>query len=70
VIGREITRLDRVVKTSWTSQSRFELKVGLLDIVGVVKEVAALVSPDSERRHVEVELVAPTHRCGSTPMRT
>lgn len=56
VIEREITRLDRVVKTFLDFTRPFELKFDTVDLAALLHEVGALVRPEAERNGVRVEL--------------
>ena len=57
-IAREITRLDRVVKTFLDFTRPVDLKMTELELVSLVREVAGLVGPSAERQHVQVSLDA------------
>jgi signal transduction histidine kinase len=59
VIGGEIARLDRVVKTFLDFQRPVELRLKELNLVELARQVAALVWPQAERSHVSIELEAP-----------
>ncbi|MEZ5401174.1 MAG: ATP-binding protein [Bryobacteraceae bacterium] len=59
VIGGEIARLDRVVKTFLDFTRPVELRLKDLDMVEMARQVAALVWPNAERYGVSVELEAP-----------
>ena len=59
VIEREITRLDRVVKTFLDFTRPFELKIETVDLSALLREVAALVRPEAERNGVQIELALP-----------
>ena len=56
VIGGEIARLDKVVKTFLEFTRPVELQLGQTDIVELAREVAALIWPGAERGAVSVEL--------------
>ncbi|MEZ5352446.1 MAG: ATP-binding protein [Bryobacteraceae bacterium] len=58
VIGGEIARLDRVVKTFLDFTRPVDLELKDLDMVEVARQVAALVWPDAERCGVSVEFNA------------
>ena len=62
VIGGEIARLDRVVKTFLDFTRPVELKLADLNLVELARQVAALVWPEAERFGVSVELDAPQER--------
>lgn len=59
VIEREITRLDRVVKTFLDFTRPFELKIDTVDLSSMLEEVAALVRPEAARNGVQIELTPP-----------
>ena len=54
VIEREIARLDRVVKTFLDFTRPVELQMNSLDLVGLLREVTALVEPEARKAGVEV----------------
>ena len=54
VIAREITRLDRVVKSFLDFTRPVDLDFQPLDLVKLTEEVRTLVAPDAERRKVEI----------------
>ncbi len=56
VIGREMARLDRVVKTFLDFARPVELKLAAVRVAGLVEEVAALAAPDALGRRVRVEV--------------
>lgn len=56
VIGGEIARLDRVVKTFLDFTRPVQLSLKRVDIVDLARQVAALVWPGAERDAVSVEL--------------
>ena len=56
VIGGEIARLDRVVKTFLDFTRPVQLNLKRVDIVELARQVAALVWPGAERGSVSVEL--------------
>ncbi len=56
VIEREISRLDRVVKTFLDFARPVELSMGRVDLVALLSEIAALVGPEAGRNGVEVRL--------------
>jgi signal transduction histidine kinase len=58
VIGGEISRLDRVVKTFLDFTRPVELAFKDINMVELARQVAALVWPDAERLGVSVELEA------------
>lgn len=57
-IQREITRLDRVVKTFLDFTRPVELRMGTVEIVGLLREILALVEPAAAQQHVRVALAA------------
>mgnify|MGYP001822548866 CR=1 FL=1 len=58
VISREITRLDRVVRSFLDFTRPVELEVHPFDLAGLVTELASLVRPDAERQGCSVVLEA------------
>jgi nitrogen-specific signal transduction histidine kinase len=58
VIGGEIARLDRVVKTFLDFTRPVDLRPCDLDMVELARQVTALVWPQAERSRVSVELVS------------
>ena len=56
VIGSEIARLDRVVKTFLDFTRPVEVRLTAIDLVEMARQVAELVWPEAERRQVFVEL--------------
>jgi len=62
VIGGEIARLDRVVKTFLDFTRPVEVKLRDLNLVELARQVAALVWPEAERSHVSIEFDAPSPR--------
>ncbi len=54
VISREITRLDRVVKSFLDFTRPIEPTMARVDLAKLVDDVAALVRPDAERRRVSI----------------
>jgi signal transduction histidine kinase len=56
VIGREIFRLDRVVKTFLDFTRPVELRVREVDLGALIAEVGALVRPDMDRKGVKLDL--------------
>jgi hypothetical protein len=58
VIGGEIARLDRVVKTFLDFTRPVELRLRDLNMVELARQVAALVWPDAERCGIKIELDA------------
>jgi signal transduction histidine kinase len=58
IIGREIGRLDRVVKTFLDFTRPVELKMDLVDLDVLAREVASLVGLEAGRRGVNLELPA------------
>lgn len=59
VIGSEIARLDRVVKTFLDFQRPVDLKMRPVNVVEVARQVSALLWPEAERAGVSMELDAP-----------
>jgi PAS domain S-box-containing protein len=57
-IAREIQRLDRVVKAFLDFTRPVDLKMRDLEMVGIAREVAALVGPSAARQNVTLELDA------------
>jgi hypothetical protein len=55
VITREISRLDRVVKTFLDFQRPVELQMGSVDLIALVSEVAALVRPTAQAQNVSIQ---------------
>jgi hypothetical protein len=55
VITREISRLDRVVKTFLDFQRPVELQMGSVDLIALVNEVAALVRPTAQAQSVSIQ---------------
>lgn len=64
VIEREITRLDRVVKTFLDFTRPVELTLKSVDLLRLLREVTALVSPEAEAAGVRVSLQTPLTRAG------
>jgi signal transduction histidine kinase len=58
VIGREITRLDRVVKSFLDFTHPIDVKMQRVDLVKIAQEVASLVSPDARAQKIEVVVEA------------
>jgi signal transduction histidine kinase len=56
VIAREISRLDRVVKTFLDFNRPVEPRMRLLDINDVVRDIAGLLGPDAASRRVALAL--------------
>lgn len=56
VIGREMARLDRVVKTFLDFARPVELHLADVSVAALVEEVAALAVPDALARHVHVAM--------------
>lgn len=54
VIGREMARLDRVVKTFLDFARPVELRLADVRVAALVEEVAALAEPDAQGRRVRV----------------
>jgi signal transduction histidine kinase len=61
VIGGEIARLDRVVKTFLDFTRPVELRMKEVNMVELCRQVAALVWPQAERMHVSVQLESQPH---------
>jgi PAS domain S-box-containing protein len=57
-IAREIMRLDRVVKTFLDFTRPVDLKMRDIEMVGLARDVAALVGPSAGRQNVRIELDA------------
>ncbi len=57
-IAREIQRLDRVVKTFLDFTRPIDLRMRDLEMVGLAREVEALVGPSAGRQEVRIELDA------------
>jgi signal transduction histidine kinase len=57
VIGREIKRLDTVVKTFLNFNRPVDLKYTPLDLTELVQQVLALVSVEASAKHVQLETV-------------
>ncbi len=55
VIGREIARLDRVVKTFLDFTRPVELAMGEVDLLDLGAEISTLVAPDARRNNVLVD---------------
>jgi hypothetical protein len=64
VIGGEISRLDRVVKTFIDFTRPVELELKDIDMVDLARQVASLVWPEAERSGVSVELDARQKHAG------
>lgn|SRR5579872_144518 len=60
VIAREIARLDRVVRTFLDFNRPITLRMREMDFTALVREIAALVRLDAEKKNVRVELAAPS----------
>ena len=56
VIGREIRRLDRVVKSFLDFTRPVDVKMERVDLVSLLNEVATLERPDADRQKVSVDL--------------
>ena len=56
VIGREIRRLDRVVKSFLDFTRPVDVKMECVDLVSLLNEVATLERPDADRQKVSVDL--------------
>jgi signal transduction histidine kinase len=61
VITREISRLDRVVKTFLDFQRPVELQLGTVDLAALADEVASLVRPAADAQRVRVQVEIPPH---------
>lgn len=57
-IRREITRLDRVVKTFLDFTKPVELRMGTVEIVGLLREILALIEPAAAQQNIRIALVA------------
>jgi signal transduction histidine kinase len=58
-IGREINRLDRVVKTFLDFTRPVELRMSEVEIAGLLREILALVEPSAARQNIRLVLEAP-----------
>ena len=58
VISREITRLDRVVKSFLDFTHPIDVKMARVDLSKIAQEVAALVRPDARSQKIEVGVQA------------
>ena len=58
VISREITRLDRVVKSFLDFTHPIDVKMQRVDLVKLAQEVASLVAPDARSQKIEVVVEA------------
>jgi hypothetical protein len=56
VIEREISRLDRVVKTFLDFTRPYELTMHPVDLVDLLREILALVEPEAARTQVEINM--------------
>lgn len=56
VIGREISRLDRVVKTFLDFTRPVEPAMRTLNLAEIVRQVASLVQPEANRRRIQVSV--------------
>lgn len=64
VIGEEVERLDRVVRTFLDFTRPVELNQAKLDLAALASEVAAFIQPDAARRNVAVKTEAdPAEAC-------
>lgn len=59
IIGREIFRLDRVVKTFLDFTRPVEMRMREVDLHAVLIEIGSLVRPDAEAKRITVELPPP-----------
>ncbi len=57
-IQREITRLDRVVKTFLDFTRPIELRMGTVEMVGLLREILALVEPAAAQQGIQITLAA------------
>lgn len=57
-IQREITRLDRVVKTFLDFTRPVELRMGTVEMVGLLREILALVEPAAAQQNIGTEFDA------------
>jgi signal transduction histidine kinase len=62
VIDREISRLDRVVKTFLDFTRPVDLAMTSLDLAEIARQVASLVKPEAERRRIVVKFEAAAER--------
>jgi PAS domain S-box-containing protein len=58
-IGREINRLDRVVKTFLDFTRPVELRMSEVEVAGLLREILALVEPSAARQNIRLVLEAP-----------
>ena len=63
VIGREIARLDRVVKTFLDFTRPIELQMRDVNVVELARDIATLVKPDAQRGNIIFDLIAPDEEC-------
>ena len=61
IISRELSRLDRVVKTFLDFARPIDLNLVDVSLGGIVNEVAALVRPQAEQQGVELVVHKPAH---------
>ena len=59
MIAREISRLDRVVKTFLNFTRPVEVKLTALDVGEMVREAGQLVAEQAARNHVKLHVIAP-----------
>jgi signal transduction histidine kinase len=62
ILSKEVTRLDRVVKTFLDFSRPVEVKLAEVDLAALVKEVADLITPQAKVASVSVEFEAPIGR--------
>lgn len=56
VLSREITRLDRVVKSFLDFTRPVDLRMEEVDLVKLASELASLVRPEAQRNQIEIEV--------------
>jgi hypothetical protein len=59
VIASEIRRLDRVVKTFLNFNQPIDLRSQPIDLSRLVEQVLALVAPEAQTKHIEIEAALP-----------
>ena len=62
VIGRELARLDRVVKTFLDFTRPVELQMSEVDLTALAHDVSALMRPQAERQNITVDVELETER--------
>jgi signal transduction histidine kinase/HAMP domain-containing protein len=65
VIAREISRLDRVVKTFLNFTRPVEVKLTMIDVGEIVREIAQLVEEQAARNRVELQVFTPKGPAGA-----